>query len=106
LAFPRRNFLQFRLQPLNRPLKLRVASLTPGRRVVFDLDIRRNSDIFDLPFAAKSINGTVRCADIPAVHQSRDPGRSYKATPSAFADEGSGLRLFEEPRHCVATRSG
>ena len=67
----RRIGFQLVQERLNRTLQLRIVSLSPCGRIHFDLDVRRHTVIFNLPFAIQPIDGRIRSGDKSSVHQLR-----------------------------------
>src|SRR5262245_5890686 len=101
-----RILLQLFQQVFDRPFELRVAALSPRRRIEFDLDVGADSGVLDLPFAVQSVDRRVGRGVEAAVHQRRRGERGDQTAPRAFADERADLRLAEEPRNRVGARSG
>src|SRR3954471_20767126 len=73
---------------------------------VFDIDVGRNTGIFDRPFPVLTKETSARCDRRAAVDEKRRVGRMDETAPSPFAHERADLAELEHIRHEVAARAG
>src|SRR5262245_53185915 len=102
----RRVLLQLFHQPTDGSFELNVAAFAPGFRIEFDLDIRRDATVLDIPLAFRSVEGEVRRSHRAAVNQLRVATDADQSTPGAFADQRADLRAAEHIGQIVAARTG
>src|SRR6188768_641741 len=103
----RRRVLLKQLYPFgNRSFELRIAPFDHIGRRVFNLDVRRDADIFDIPLPLQVIECQARRGDTTAVYCRRSAKCTDQSTPRACSNQRPEFAKVKHIRESVAARSG
>src|SRR6185369_14400660 len=88
----------------NCPFELCIAPFYKLRRRIFNLYVRSNTNVFNVPFPFQIVKSKDRSGDSASVYRWRSSKRSNQAAPRACSDQRTQLSKFEIVWKCVSTR--